>query len=336
MAPAIPDALAKFLAQAKAPLDIAREFDLIRPSQKHAGDYDFFRDGRLMFPLIDVRGRVCGFGGRILPSCDTKEQPKYLNSSESDLFAKSRFLYGLFQAKRAIRELDVAIVVEGYFDVIALHQPGFQNVVATCGTSLSEDHLKTLTRLCKKVVIFFDRDKAGINATIKAVDVALKMGIVVYGIPFESKLDPDEFLLDGSVENAKNKMRTMIEQAYPLIDAMIEKQMKSSEGQVEQRTNAVKTISQWLSTFADPVGKALRVDHLIKHWGVPPSALGALAQNLRPAMPKPVAQPTRVAPLKRPKLNALDRDLVQFFIQFDTFGPQFLEARKQMPENVTT
>ncbi|NDG85525.1 MAG: DNA primase, partial [Proteobacteria bacterium] len=156
------DGLTQFLTQGKAPLDIAREFGMIRPSQKQAGDYDFFRE-RLLFPLIDARGRVCGFGGRILPSVEKRPSemklPKYLNSAESDLFQKSRFLYGFYQARLAIREEEMAIVVEGYFDVIALHQAGIQNVVAPCGTSLTDEHLKMLTRLAGKILVFFDRDE---------------------------------------------------------------------------------------------------------------------------------------------------------------------------------
>ena len=279
------DGLAQFLTKAKAPLDIARQFQLIRPSQKTTGDYDFFRE-RLLFPLIDLRGRVCGFGGRILPSIEKRptetKLPKYLNSPETELFHKSKFLYGLYQAKRAIREEETAILVEGYFDTVAMHQAGFENVVAPCGTSLTDDHLKTLTRLAKRIIVFFDQDEAGINATVKSMEMGLKNGTLLYGIHYESKLDPDEFLLEDPVGHLA-KLKTWIAGATPLLDSLIEKLFQESEGQVEARTQAIKQAVIWLTMYADPVGRAVRVSQLIDRWRVPEVALG----NLRPQASRP-------------------------------------------------
>ncbi len=342
------DGLVQYLTKAKAPLELAREYGLIRPSQKQAGDYDFFRE-RVIFPLIDVRGRVCGFGGRILPSCNNRPDqklPKYLNSSESELFHKSNFLYGLFQAKRSIREEEVVIVVEGYFDVISLHQAGIENVVATCGTSLTEEHLKILTRLAKKIIVFFDHDQAGINATVKAMELGLKNGLMLYGIPFESTLDPDEFLLLSPAENLI-KLKAWINEPFPLLDHLVEQELKASEADVEKRSTTVKQITEWLQHYTDPVGRALRVDQLIQKWRIPPSALGALATSLRPAQPQgrpglPQGNPsmprTSVTPqqgLRRKPIGAHDRNLLHFLAKFNDFGSLFVEARKQLPEKDT-
>ena len=274
------DGAAQFLTHAKAPLEIARQIQVIRPSTKTAGDYDFFRE-RLMFPLIDVRGRVCGFGGRILPSVDAvhrdQKLPKYLNSAESDLFQKSKFLYGLYQAKRAIREEEVVILVEGYFDTVALHQYGIENTVAPCGTSLTDDHLKTLGRLAKKVIVFFDQDEAGIGATLKSMELGLKHGLLLYGIQFESKLDPDEFLLADPVGNLA-KLKEWIANAHPLLDFTIDRLFKESAQDLEKRTQAIKQATTWLSAYTDPVGRAVRVDQLIQKWKIPEAALGTLAR----------------------------------------------------------
>jgi DNA primase catalytic core len=344
------DGLTNFLIEAKAPLDLARDFGLIRASQKQSGDYDVFRE-RLLFPFIDVRGRVCGFGGRILPSCDKKDAEvkvaKYYNSAESDLFHKSNFLFGLYQAKRAIREEEVVIVVEGNFDVIAMHQHGFENTVATCGTSLTEDHLKTLSRLAKKIIVFFDQDAAGIGATEKAMELGLRNGVLFYGIPYESQLDPDEFLYpdlnDVEKLNAK-KMKKWIDAAFPLLDHRIEQELKASEGNVEQRSLAVKKISQWLETFTDGVGRALRVDQLIQKWRIPPTALGNLAQYAGRPVPRAenrqapsYQQQARTVPAgnrgaRRPAFTPYDRQLLHFLVKFEKFGPLFLEAKKQIPE----
>lgn len=353
------DGAVQFLTNAKAPLEIARQIQVIRPSTKTTGDYDFFRE-RLLFPLIDVRGRVCGFGGRILPSVDARPSdmklPKYLNSTESDLFQKSKFLYGLYQAKRAIREEDTVILVEGYFDTIALHQYGIENAVAPCGTSLTEDHLKTLTRLAKKIIVFFDQDEAGINATIKSMEMGLKNGLLLYGISFEGKLDPDEFLLADPVGHLA-KLKTWINQAHPLLDFSIERLFRESENDVEKRTQAIKQAAAWLTAYTDPVGRAVRVDQLIQKWRVPEAALGALAAQRRQA-PRPLGSNQGNRPYsnsaspdlqnranqaphapqsarRRGPVPMFDRELVQFLVKFNDYGATFLESRKQLPEKDT-
>ena len=353
------DGLVQFLTAAKAPLDLAREFGLIRPSQKQAGDYDFFRE-RVTFPLIDMRGRVCGFGGRLLPSIDSKsgdqKLPKYLNSAESDLFQKSKFLYGLYQAKLAIREEEFVVVVEGYFDVISMHQSGFENVVATCGTSLTDDHLKILTRLAKKIIVFFDQDNAGISATVKAMELGLRHGLLLYGIPFESKLDPDEFLLENPEVNLA-KMKEWVSKPFPLLDHLIVRELKLSENDVELRSQAIKKIAHWLQEFTDVVGRSLRVDQLIQKWKIPAQALGSLAVQAggpRPAgRPIPVPRPNsgssmlqsqsgqaqnleqqRVNPpyRRRGPIKMVDRQILHFLVKFNDYGQCFLEARKLLPE----
>ena len=358
------EGLVQFLTEKQAPLDLAREYGLVRASQKQTGDYDVFRE-RVLFPLIDIRGRVCGFGGRILPSAVNKSDQKdatvkvakYYNSTDSDLFHKSKFLYGLFQAKRAIREEEVAIVVEGNFDVISMHQYGFENTVATCGTSLTEDHLKILGRLAKKIIIFFDQDAAGIGATEKAMELGLRNGVLFYGIPFDSKLDPDEFLfadLDDPEKPNTKKMKKWIESAYPLLDHRIEEELKASEGNVEERSLAVKKITQWLENFTDDVGRALRVDQLIQKWRIPAIALGRLGQLAgsrpqqqgsqgyqRPGLNRPAevssgatSSAARGAPSggRRPPFHAYDRQLLHFLVKFEKYGHLFLEAKKQIPE----
>jgi DNA primase len=343
------DGLTQLLNQAKAPMDLARDFGLIRPSQKQSGDYDFFRE-RIVFPLIDLRGRVCGFGGRIIPSIDARPSemklPKYLNSAESELFQKSKFLYGLFQAKRAIREEEVAIVVEGYFDVISLHQAGIGNVVAPCGTSLTDEHLKMLSRLAKKIIVFFDQDNAGIGATQKSMEMALKSGVLLYGIQFESKLDPDEFLLEDPVRNLE-RLKKWISEARPLLDTSIEALFSASSGDLEKRSQAIKLAVRWLTAFADPVGRSVRVSELIEKWRVPREALGELVPKSMPAqrpMPAqsvpaqrgPGAPPQRAQSAARKKpISPQERQLLHFFVNFEAFGRAFTLAKQQLHEKDT-
>lgn len=334
------DGLVQFLMHAKAPLDLARDFGLIRASQKQSGDYDFFRE-RIVFPLIDLRGRICGFGGRILPSVDARPSemklPKYLNSAESDLFQKSRFLYGLYQAKRAIREEETVIVVEGYFDVISLHQAGIENVVAPCGTSLTEDHLKTLTRLAKKIIVFFDQDEAGITATLKSMELALKSGVLLYGIRFESKLDPDEYLLEDP--SHLNKLKTWISEASPLLDTSIERVFRESEGDFEKRSQAIKSAVRWLTAYADPVGRSVRVSGLMDRWRVPREALGSLATSAGPSVRTPVSGRPQAGPppatRRRAPIAPAERQLLHYFVRFKDFGRAFTLAKQQLHEKDT-
>lgn len=335
------DGLVQFLVQAKAPPELARDFGLTRASQKQPGDYDFFRE-RILFPLIDIRGRICGFGGRILPSVDARPSemklPKYLNSAESDLFQKSRFLYGLYQAKRAIREEETVIVVEGYFDVISLHQAGMENVVAPCGTSLTEDHLKTLTRLAKKVIVFFDQDEAGITATQKSMEMALKSGILLYGIRFDSTLDPDEFLLQDP--GNLRRLQGWIAEASPLLDVSIEREFRESEGDLEKRSQAIKSAIRWLSAYSDPVGRSVRVSGLMDRWRVPREALGMLAVSSGPARVEPVRVQTRAnlpagAAQRRVPIPPAERQLLHYFVRFQEFGKSFTLAKQQLHEKDT-
>ena len=134
--------------------------------------YDRFR-GRLMFPLVDHRGRVVGFGGRTL----TDENPKYLNSPEGPLYRKGRLLYGLFQARRAISDADEVLVVEGYTDVLAMAQTGVRNVVASMGTALTERQVQLMTRFTPHLVFMFDADRAGAEAALRSGELTRGMGL---------------------------------------------------------------------------------------------------------------------------------------------------------------
>ena len=151
------------------------------------GFYDRFR-GRLMFPIFDVSGKVIGFGGRILDD----GEPKYLNSPETPVFDKSRTLYGLNYARLA--KTDSMILVEGYMDVIALHQYGVQNAVAALGTAFTAGHARILKRYCKQVIILFDGDNAGIRATLRAIPHLYQAGLVAKVAVLHDAKDPDEYI----------------------------------------------------------------------------------------------------------------------------------------------
>ncbi len=152
--------------------------------------FDRFK-GRVMFPIQSMSGRVLGFGGRILTN--DKKAAKYLNSPESDLYHKSKVLYGIFHAKQAIAKLDNCFLVEGYTDVIQMHQAGIENVVASSGTALTPDQIRLINRLTKNITVLFDGDAAGLRASIRGIDLILEEGMNVKVCTFPDGDDPDSF-----------------------------------------------------------------------------------------------------------------------------------------------
>jgi DNA primase len=152
--------------------------------------FDRFK-GRVMFPIQSMSGRILGFGGRILSN--DKKAAKYLNSPESDIYHKSKVLYGIFQAKQAIAKQNNCYLVEGYTDVIQLHQAGIHNVVASSGTALTPDQIRLISRLTKNITVLFDGDAAGLRASIRGIDLILEEGMNVKVCAFAEGEDPDSF-----------------------------------------------------------------------------------------------------------------------------------------------
>ena len=162
--------------------------------------FDRFK-GRVMFPIHSMSGRVTGFGGRILKQ--DQQAAKYLNSPESEVYQKSKVLYGLFQAKQHIAKESNCYLVEGYTDVIQMHQSGIQNVVSSSGTALTPDQVRLIRRLTNKITILFDGDAAGLRAALRGVDVILEAGMHVSVCTFPEGEDPDSFVRKNSLTEVK-------------------------------------------------------------------------------------------------------------------------------------
>lgn len=187
-------------------------------SKDNQSYYDVFRN-RIMFPILSATGDVLAFGGRVLD--DSK--PKYLNSPETSVFKKSKTFYGLFETAKDIRAQDFAIVVEGYTDLIALYKFGFKNVVATLGTALTEDHAHLIKRYTKNIIVLFDGDNAGINASEKAMRHLLKEGLLVKGIYLPEKDDPDSFLQKHGAEGMKSQIQKAADLYILYLDRALKK-----------------------------------------------------------------------------------------------------------------
>jgi DNA primase len=202
---------------------LVAEAGLARPSPRGDGHYDTFRN-RLIFPIRDERGRVIGFGGRLIDG----EGPKYLNSPETPLYDKSKVLFGLFEARQAIQQKRRVIVVEGYMDAIALRQAGFAEVVAPCGTALTEPHLEKLHRLAPDAIAVFDSDAAGVRAAERSLPLFLRAGIRPWRLDLGAAKDPDELIQ----KRGADAMGALLERPTPLFEWLVDRRVAAGGGTV--------------------------------------------------------------------------------------------------------
>jgi len=233
--------------QKKYPVELVERAGLIVPRKTGDGYYDRFRD-RLMIPIHDLQGRVVGFGGRTL----TDEQPKYLNSPDTELFDKGKLLFGLDKARAAIAKQDQAVIVEGYFDVIALHHAGITNVVASMGTALSSAQVRQLLRYTesKRIMLNFDADKAGNKAAERAVgeveSLAYRGDIQLRVLNIPDGKDPDDFLKT----HAASEYQTLLDEAPLWLDWQMEQAIADKDlKQSDQFQAAVQTIVKLLGNL---------------------------------------------------------------------------------------
>jgi DNA primase len=219
--------------------------------------YERFR-GRVMFPVFNATGRIVGFGGRIMPNAP-KELAKYINSPDTQVYHKSQILYGLFQAKDAVRKAGYAILVEGYADVLAVVQAGIENVVAASGTSLTMEQLQLLRRYTTNIVLLFDADTAGKNATMRGIELAIEAGFDVHTVVLPTGEDPDSFIrLNGkeAFEGALEHRQTFIETKAQLFE---EQGAFRDPGRMAQ---AVRSIVETIAKVPDSIKRALFIQKL--------------------------------------------------------------------------
>ena len=270
--------------------------------------YDRFRD-RIMFPIRSVQGDVIGFGGRVLD----RGEPKYLNSPETPVFSKRRELYGLFEARQALRQRGYALVVEGYMDVVALAQSGFGNAVATLGTACTPDHLQKLFRFTESVVFSFDGDGAGRRAARRALEASLPHASDTRTIRFlflPTEHDPDSYVR----EFGPAAFEECVAQAVPLSRQLVEVaseacDLSTAEGRAHMLANAKPlwsalpdgTLKRQLLVELATAGRD-EPDQLLRQWGHAP--VRAVARESAPAPRPPQRRAGRVS---KGTANLLDR-----------------------------
>ena len=215
--------------------------------------YDRFR-GRVIFPVHNITGRVMGFGGRTLSS--DENVPKYVNSPESDIYNKSQILYGLFFAKNAIIRNDTCYLVEGYTDVISLHQAGVENVVASSGTSLTEEQIRLIKRYTPNITILYDGDPAGIKASFRGIDMVLEQGMNVRIVLFPDGEDPDSY----ARKHRRQELEDLItSEAQDFIRFKTGQLMKEAAGDPIKRAALIKEIVGSISLIPDHIYRTVYI-----------------------------------------------------------------------------
>ncbi|WP_094751571.1 DNA primase [Psychromonas sp. CD1] len=264
---------------------------LIEKSTEGKGSYDRFRD-RLMFPIYDRRGRVVGFGGRVLDN----SEPKYLNSPETPIFHKGKELYGLYHVKQAYKNIPRILVVEGYMDVVALAQFGIDYAVASLGTATTSDHIHTLFRHSSEIICCFDGDKAGRTAAWRALENALPYlqdGRTLRFMFLDEGEDPDSFIQ----KNGKQKFEILVKDALPLSDFLFQHlltqvDMSNRDSKAKLAQLAIPLITQMSAS----VFKEMMEERLITLLGVEKSALIKLMSQR--SISSPSKQSKKVTPMR--------------------------------------
>lgn len=328
-------------------------FTIVREDGRHI---DRFR-GRVMFPIQSMSGRVLGFGGRILGN--DKKAAKYLNSPESDIYHKSKVLYGIFHAKQAIAKQDNCYLVEGYTDVIQFHQAGIENTVASSGTALTPDQIRLISRLTKNITVLFDGDAAGLRASIRGIDLILEEGMNVKVCAFPDGEDPDSFakktphdeLVAYLAENAKDfiqfKAGLLMDEAKndPVKKAGLIRDMVTSISKIPDRIQReiyiqecarimdiseqvlASTLAQLVSKDVADAGKKMKDEQ---------------AANTMKAVPNdegmPGEQQARINILERVEqkiieilllYGGLEEEFQDVYIKYDEYGKEFEETENK-------
>lgn len=257
-APDRSDGLVQHLRSNGINLESALKLGVVRKSER--GWYDQFRN-RLMFPIRDTKGNVIAFAGRVLDA----SLPKYINSPESPLYHKSSVLFGMDMALPTIRTENSVIIVEGYFDHLALYRAGIRNVVATCGTALTATHTSLIKRHAAKVYMLFDSDAAGRKATVRSMELFMEQRLPAYVISLPSGEDPDSFLAGNPVES----FRTCLEKARPAFDFYVRSLLaQTPPDSVDSKVRIIDELLPRFKKIADPIERDLYEKEICRLLGI--------------------------------------------------------------------
>ena len=299
--------------------------------------YDRYQ-GRVIFPIHNLTGKVIGFGGRILTSEKTKA--KYVNSPESEIYNKSQTLYGIFFAKNEISRLDNCILVEGYADVLSMHQAGIENVVASSGTSLTTEQVRMISRYTKNVTILYDGDSAGIHAALRGTNMILEEGMNVRIVVLPPEDDPDTFVQHNPIEYVT---KYLTDNAKDFISFKTNLLLKDAKNDPIKKAGVIKDIVETIAVIPDAIYRATYIKECSRTLEVPEQTLmnelnKILRAKLRkqlgidPAiMPQTAEKPVQQQPVQQPESTLpvgfyQEQELVKLLL---THGSDTLDLEEQ-------
>jgi len=298
---------------------------------------DFFR-GRVMFPIHNVSGKIIGFGGRTLRS--DKKIAKYFNSPENDLYNKSRVLYGLYQAKNSILKNEECYIVEGYTDVISLHQNGVENVVSSSGTSLTEGQIKLVKRYTPNITVLFDGDNAGIKAAFRGIDLLLKNGMNVKVVLFPEGEDPDSYAKQLSTEAFQKFLK---EESKDFMVFKTDMLLEESQGDPIKKAGLIKDVVQSIAFIPDAIKRSVYLKECSRLMDIQESVLvseinkllrsnlkSTSKQNYTPTPePEKTGKPDEYIPEKGLSVDSQEKDLIRILL---TYGDHIISFTQEEPD----
>jgi DNA primase len=310
----------------KIPVEHLTELGLLTRHRLKETLYDTLRH-RVIFPIFTIGGQVTGFGGRTLAT--DPETPKYINSPESAIFEKSKLLYGMHAAKDAIRKQETAILVEGYMDVIALHQAGFCNAVASCGTSLTRYQAKILKRYTSRVLFLYDGDNAGKKSMLAGIDILLAEGLTPWVVMLPGAEDPDSFVRTRGKEEF---LQVLENEKCSFQDFQIRCYRDAGYMETPDLTSkAVSAMTKSISLIADPVQKELYIEELSKKLDISRKTLQKVMATAN-AEQRPVREPMgekheeapAPPPVQNTPLTVSERTFLEALLESTFYGNEVL------------
>ena len=306
---------------------------------KESRNYDRFR-GRVMFPIHSLSGRILGFGGRILKS--NVKAAKYLNSPESEIYSKSKVLYGMYQAKNSIVKKDRCLLVEGYTDVVSMHQTGIENVVASSGTSLTVDQIKLVKRFTNNITLLFDGDAAGLKAALRGVNLILQEGLNVKVVTFPDGEDPDSYAKKVSSEELENYIDS---QAKDFIEFKCSLLLAEAKEDPIKRAELIKDIAATIALIPDTISRTVYAQSSSSILGIDEQLIfSSIEQSRSGKAPAAKNEPmqvvftgTKKATKAKPlTLNLEETTLIRLLVIYGTSPLNFEYEKEEGEEEVTT
>ena len=306
---------------------------------KESRNYDRFR-GRVMFPIHSLSGRILGFGGRILKS--NVKAAKYLNSPESEIYSKSKVLYGMYQAKNSIVKKERCLLVEGYTDVVSMHQAGIQNVVASSGTSLTVDQIKLVKRFTNNITLLFDGDAAGLKAALRGVNLILQEGLNVKVVTFPDGEDPDSYAKKVSSEELENYIDS---QAKDFIEFKCSLLLAEAKEDPIKRAELIKDIAATIALIPDTISRTVYAQSSSSILGIDEQLIFSSIEQSRsgktPVAKSEAMQVVFTGTKKASKVEALtlsleETTLIRLLVIYGTSPLNFEYENEEGEEEVTT